>query len=436
MSTLILMALASAASVSQGLVFALGVALVLAEGLLVDQGVVRRRIQWANVSQAVATVLVALTLVLLFRAVSLRASLPAIPMPAASALATATGRPDIVVVLADGHGRGDVLAKDYGYDMQPLRSTLLQLGFVESPDSHANHTNTRFSLSVLLNGRPMSELGQDLSKAVDEAIPAAAVAASTDLALLRLAGYRIVTLTSGYSELRIGEPGEVVDVGPWNELEQTVVDGSLVGHLLDPGRSARVTGQRERIRREASYLVDLARQPASTTPLFAFVHMSAPHPPMVFEADCTPRPVDHLTDRVAGEGLGPDGERAIAAQRDQTACVDAIVAQALSDIVAARPQAVVILLSDHGPDELLDWNQPSPRGMDARFGNLFWARTPGETGVFPNDVSLVNVMPILLDHYLGSALPLHANDLFFGPTEVDAHYVPYSPTEAIGTRGE
>ncbi len=66
-------------------------------------------------------------------------------------------------------------------------------------------------------------------------------------------------------------------------------------------------------------------------------------------------------------------------------------------MVAARPGAVVIVFSDHGPDELLDWDRPDTLGMDARFNNLFWARTPGQTGVFPPDVTLVNVMPLLLN---------------------------------------
>ncbi len=126
--------------------------------------------------------------------------------------------------------------------------------------------------------------------------------------------------------------------------------------------------------------------------------------------------------------MAPDGDRAIAAQRDQTACVDSLVSQALTDVVAARPNAVVIAFSDHGPDELLDWDEPDARGMDDRFSNLFWARTPGRTDVFPADVTLVNVMPLLLNRYLDTSLPLHANDLFFGPSDADDHYVPYRPT--------
>ena len=278
----------------------------------------------------------------------------------------------------------------------------------------------------------MAELGQDMSQPVNEAVPAAALQASSGLALLRSIGYQVVTVASGYAEARVGGPGEVVDVGPWNELEQTVFRSTLIGQV-DSDRTAQAAGQQERVHRELQYMVDLARQPASSNPLFAFVHIAAPHPPMVFRADCSPRPLDDLTGRVAGRGLMPDGERAIATQRDQTACIDSLLGKALTDVVAARPNAVVIAFSDHGPEELLDWDRPDARGMDDRFSNLFWARTPGQTAVFPPDVTLVNVMPLLLNRYLGSSLPLHADDLFFGPSDADDHYVPYQPATGDGS---
>ena len=252
-AALALMGLVSAASLGQAVVFAAGIALILVEAVLVEQGTLNVRIPWARVSEASATVLVVLIVLLGFKGASLRASLPGIPAIAASAVARAdaASRPDIVMVLVDGHGRPDVLERDYGYDMRRLRDTLTRLGFAEAPDSRANHTNTRFSLSVLLNGRPMAELGQDMAEEVDEEVPAAALSAATDLALLRSMGYRIVTLTSGYAEVRVGEPGEVVDVGPWNELEQTVLRSTLVGRVVDADRAAQAAGARERVQRHS-----------------------------------------------------------------------------------------------------------------------------------------------------------------------------------------
>jgi len=107
-----------------------------------------------------------------------------------------------------------------------------------------------------------------------------------------------------------------------------------------------------------------------------------------------------------------------------------MITDALKHIVAAKPSAVVVLLSDHGPEELLDWNAPSEPGLGDRFANLFWARTPGFASLFPDDITLVNVLPMLFNAYLGTDIPLHGNDLWFGPTvgvDTFSRYVPAAP---------
>jgi hypothetical protein len=38
--------------------------------------------------------------------------------------------------------------------------------------------------------------------------------------------------------------------------------------------------------------------------------------------------------------------------------------------------------------------------------NLFLARTPGHPGLFPNDTTLINVFPRILNAYAGTNLPL------------------------------
>ena len=96
-------------------------------------------------------------------------------------------------------------------------------------------------------------------------------------------------------------------------------------------------------------------------------------------------------------------------------------------LVDADPTAVVLVLSDHGPEDRLDWWDPSPDGITDRMANLFWARTPGQSDVFPADVSLVNVFPLLFNAYFGTSIALHPNDLWFGPVIGGSRFVPFDP---------
>ena len=66
---------------------------------------------------------------------------------------------------------------------------------------------------------------------------------------------------------------------------------------------------------------------------------------------------------------------------------------------------MVILFSDHGPDVRLNWGNPADPGLHDRVSNFFAARTPGKPSLFPDDITLVNVIPILFNSYYGMDLP-------------------------------
>jgi sulfatase-like protein len=360
------------------------------------------------------------------RAVNVRLSSPTVAVPAAWHLAAQVQGPDMYVLLADGHGRGDVMANGYGEDETELRSTLTSLGFDEAMHSRANHVLTRFSVSVLFNGRPMSEMGQDLSRPVDEALPFAALRTSGASPLLRSAGYRVIVIGSGFEHLGLRGVDTFIDVGPRNEMEEVMLEGTALGQAIDKLTAGYVHDVYTRTLHELDTMTSIARQPAGQ-PRFVFAHLPAPHWPMVFNADCSFRPVDHYTRAADDRGYRKADASGLRIERDQTACVDTLLAKTVNDVVAADPDAVVIVLSDHGPEEKLDWTAPDEPGLSDRFANLFWARTPGKPGLFPDDITLVNVLPILFNSYLGSDLPLHPNDLWFGPAPGNDRFVRYTP---------
>ena len=426
LGAIILAALAAATSAERLVAFGLAGALVVVEARMVAAGTFRGLIPWARVSEALAiafSIVIALELV---QGAQLRSDEPSLPVPAAWLSPVSADRPDIFVILSDGHGRADVLARDYGYDMRRLRSTLESLQFNESPNSHANHVLTRWSFSVLFNGRPLAELGQNMADVANEAVPPAALRGSSGIAFLKNAGYRIVAVHSGFAEVGLMPTDVIIDPGPSNELERATVSETLLGRLLDPSDQYWLRADADRIQGEVDAVESLAREP-SPEPLFVFAHLPAPHAPYVFASDCSMRLQGYLTPTPPAVRDPTSTAIRVVAEADQTACVDHLLSQAVRSIVAARPNAVVILLSDHGPDELVDWAAPAEPGLGNRFANLFWARTPGRSGLFPDDVTLVNVLPILFNAYFGTALPLHPDDLFLGPVGTDGTFVRYVP---------
>ena len=270
------------------------------------------------------------------------------------------------------------------------------MGFEEATGSFANHAATRFSLAVLLNGRPLSEMGQDSATVLSDALAYASLRSSSGIALLEAAGYETTAMVSGYEGLAPGNVDHVVDVGPRNELERTVIDGTAIGGALSSLGEGNAVGQGYRTLRQVALIKQMAKTPTGT-PQFVFAHLPAPHPPFVLDAGCAIRPEDGLTLGSTGRTGAAGDARTMHLVGEQTTCVDRLITEVVDDIVTTQPNAVVIVLSDHGPEEELDWWRPSEAAIAHRMANLFWSRTPGHPDVFPDDVTLVNVLPLLFN---------------------------------------
>ena len=420
------MGLAAATTTEPVLLVLTAIALVGIEGLLRARGRLTVNLPWPRISRVLNIVIAMMLVMQLGRVVAYQAGGPAAPAAAAWMVTDARSSPDIYMVLLDGHGRSDVMASDYGYDMTPFESALAGLGFDVAADSHANHVLTRFSLAVLLNGRPLSELGQDMSASVDERAAYAALEGNSAERLLHEAGYETVVVAPGFEHLALRGADRYIDVGPRNELEESLISSTAIGRLIDQVTGGLVPAMRERTLREVDELSALASE-ASTQPRFVLVHLPTPHWPIALNADCSLRPTDAYSLGAVGRDNHKGDAMAVGLAADQTRCVDGLVEPVLRDLVERDPGAVVIVFSDHGPEELLDWRKPDEPGLGDRFANLFLARTPGHAGLFPDNVTLVNVMPILLNAYLATDLPLHADDLFYGPAQNLDHFVPYIP---------
>ncbi len=422
----IVVGLIAATSATRVMVIVAALALLLAEWAWMRRGTLTVRLPWHRITEALNAIMVVLLVIELGRAGALHLGAQSVAIPPQWSVATSSERPDIFVIVADGHARRDVQVGPYGPARDMLSPVLTAAGLVELPSSWANHALTRFSLSVLLNGRPMSELGQDLDAPADDNLAIAALGHSSAMHLLETAGYETVVISSGYEHLGLNNADVLIDVGPRNEVEQTLLTSTAIGAAFDAmtdgfstSARARMLGEIEAIKKRASI--------SSTVPQFVFAHLPLPHWPYVLAADCSLRPADEYTLGATGRGNHAGDERSIAVVRDQTMCVDRLLADAVREIVGRKPDAVVIVMSDHGPEERLDWLSPDEPGLRERMANLFWARTPGRTGVFPGDVSLVNVFPLLLNAYFGAQIPTHRDDLFFGPTSANVRFVPYEP---------
>lgn len=302
----------------------------------------------------------------------------------------AAGTPDIVVLLVDGYPRSDALLAQWGYDNSAFEAALEAQGFRVAAHSRSNYTSTWASLASLFGGAYLDTLPGLQPAPADPAEQyrrvMLALSGGPMLNALREDGYEIVTIPSPFESATLTGADRILAPPQLTSFELSLVQHSLVGRVvlgLAPGVA--FDQHRDRVADTLRLLTDeLAR--ASSVPRFVFAHLLAPHAPIVYRADGSPANPSACFPDCSLYGL------TTAADWDgipgQVAAVNRLVLATLESVVAADPQAIVIVVSDHGH------RLPGTEVANA-FRNFFAARVPGNPDLFGDEVTPVTLIPRL-----------------------------------------
>jgi len=422
-----LVGLIAARSPLYALPFVAGVLLLFVERRWSAQG--RIHLPWRRIHEALSVFVLALFLVQVAQLATRSDPTPEVASTAwAGQVLNAEPRPNMYLLLVDAHGRRDILRDRYQYDDQAFLDSLEADGFDVAAASHSNYALTRFSLGSMLSASYLDRLNDDPSTTAEDDLARRTIHDNPAFPLLRRAGYGVTVVSSGYEHLGLRSADSFVDSGQLNEFETAISETVATSGLwttLDPDGPYEMI--RDRVRDELATVVDLAANQGGGS-RFVFAHLPVPHSPYIFSDDCgRTTPIETPPE---GIGRGGGSPAVVAAVAAQTRCIDRLVGEAVTSIAKLDPTAVIVVFSDHGPDAHLDWSRPDPHTVEERSANLFAARTPGRSGLFPDDVTLVNVLPILLNSYLGTDLAVHPNEFWFGPRPQDRTFVRIDPEPA------
>lgn len=305
--------------------------------------------------------------------------------------------PNIHLLLLDGYPRADVLAR-LGFDNGEFLEAMEGRGFDVYEKSLSNYDLTPFSLLSMLSDahihsiRALHDAPARLTVAEQQRLVTRALLDAPMFDALEHLGYRTRVLTGGVVLTSIGGADMAWNAGTVTNFEIDRLQQTPFAALLEVFGFA---SSQHRAHIEAS-LAEFANVPSG--PVFTFAHVLAPHAPFVYTADgdpassppCYPSSCQ-LYHQVADHvGWPPDEFRT--RQTAHIQHVNHLVLESIDTLLAQDPDGVVIVLSDHGifgSDEL------------DRFRNLTMARTPGHADLLGDAPTPINVLPRILNAYLG-----------------------------------
>jgi hypothetical protein len=329
------------------------------------------------------------------------------PSQATSRGSADASAPNIYFVLLDGYPRQDSL-EALDIENAAFVADLAKRGFSVGSRSRTNYHNTLLTLTSMFNGQYIADLPELSDPAGDFPAEERQLHRSLNDARLlddlRSHGYEIVASPSPYGPAALFSAEVVMAHGSINHFDQRLLSRTFVGDLLSivwPG------------------LVDHWLQDATLAPIddvesaagdhsgphFMLAHVLSPHPPFLFDADGNPPKVQACY--AAGCSLWTTERQVLGIPEteyrqllsDQVHFLNGRLLDMVDRIVAEDPTGVVVLFGDHGIR--------FDAGVSVEyFRNFFAARTPGHTGLFPADVSLVNVLVAIENAYLATAFPI------------------------------
>ena len=288
-----------------------------------------------------------------------------VPTPSSAPMPAMVEQPDIVFVVVDGYTSLSVVRELFGFEDPTLEDDLARSGFEVVETAFSPYSMTHLTVSSLLELDYVAEEGPTTSTKDGRTLAEVMGGNSYLVELLAENGYRITMVEPGWHMSTCGDQVDVCVAAPFiDEGVGVVLSQSLVWSLIEPSiGSAFTNGARHAMSWATENVGELVNNGESD---FIFVHVLAPHPPLLLDAECRIVSEDR---RLLGDSVDLSGVPTETAQvrREgyigQVRCVNGFVRD-LADAVSGT-DALVLVTGDHGSDAMsqlvtdpAQWSEP------------------------------------------------------------------------------
>lgn len=366
-----------------------------------------------------SAILVVWTILALVRQTSRRSGLGArSELASAAMVGQATGEPDIYLIVLDKYTGHRSLRDNYDFDNSSFEAFLQQRGFVVPRTPHPNYIHTSLSLASLLNYRYLDDIPRTVgAESRDQAYVDDLVENNAVWRFLKARAYRFVffptafavTASNRLADLQLPDPSQIPDEFEIVWRRTTLAEPVLwwmcqriyCSHAFPPF----TTETPQILSWKFEELEGLPRLSRDGRPLFVFAHITVPHEPYIFNADCSTR-IPLWPSYFAARDETPEKQAYVA----QLSCVNRRLQSIVDHILRDSPAPPVILLqSDHGNGRMI-YPIPDIRAVTsdrlAERADIFAAYyLPGaDPAIVYDSITPVNVFRTVFRQYFKAAL--------------------------------
>jgi len=299
-------------------------------------------------------------------------------------------KPDVYFLLFDGYSGDITLKNDYGYDNSEFYEKLEERGFFIQKESLSNYPNTEFSITSIMNMNYLdflTKLQSEESK--DMRLAQQLLKDNKVMQVFHANGYEIYSFHGNRAAL-----SDIItknfckndlDLNPQliNTLVRLYIPISIVRTEIFQAQHY------EKVTCILDTMIDFEKK--TDKPIYMHMHVRFPHQPLIFDSEG-----NKINEPIAPNRFDSELKDAFL---QQLIFANKKIIEIVDSIKQKNPDAVIILMSDHGGRFGLSWIDPSEMDYFRAFNNLNALYFPGKESHFPMDVSTVNVFRIFFNLY-------------------------------------
>ena len=298
-------------------------------------------------------------------------------------------KPDVYTIILDEFSGKNTLKLDFDYDLQPFENKLIERGFFV-PASFSNYPNTEFSLPSIMNMMYMDKLvivdKENYSR--DFQTTQELTENNNVMKIFKVNDYDVITF---YGGLGNSYSAKLVDkklcvFGGFNpEITNNFIDTYLpITYFKEI--------LLENLSREKLECVFKTFENNSfednSKPKFVLAHLRLPHEPFLYDEN--------------GNSIHDWKAEGKPEYLSQLKFAETKILKIIDTIQSHSPDAVIILLSDHGYRAEINWENPKKMDHMRGFNTITSLYFPMSYDEVPSEISSVNIFRIFFNSYFNA----------------------------------